>query len=89
MALSTFYRVKQVGNSFADGNPLGPYLMGAVGHQGAIARFMMRNTYVPVEIDYDTGDIYRDPKNGFAKRKPYDEGGEIIVKIPDENAFVG
>lgn len=67
----------------------GPYTATAVGHHGAIMRFLMRNTFVPVEIDHETNAIWRDPKTGFAKRKPYEEGGEIIVAIPDESAFVG
>lgn len=67
----------------------GPYTATAVGHHGAIMRFLLRNTFVPVEIDHETNAIWRDPKTGFAKRKPYEEGGEIIVAIPDESAFVG
>ena len=67
----------------------GPFLATAVGHHGAILRTMMKNTYVPVEIDTDTNKIARDPKTGFAKRKPYEVGGEIIVQLPTEKAFVG
>lgn len=67
----------------------GPYLQGCVGHHGLIFRALMRNVYVPVLIDHETGDIWRDPQTGFAKRMPYDVGGEILVKIPDKKAFGG
>lgn len=50
---------------------------------------MLRNVYIPVEIDHETGEMYRDPKTGFARRMPYDEGGEILVQIPTEEVFVG
>lgn len=73
----------------SNSNPTGPYLTAAVGHHGALSRFGMRNLFVPVEIDYDTGNIWRDPKTGFARRQPYHVGGEIIVRIQSEDAFVG
>lgn len=60
-----------------------------MGHHGAILRHKFRDIYVPVEIDIDTNEILRDPKTGFAKRKSYEEGGEILVNIPSESAFVG
>lgn len=64
----------------------GPYLRACVGHHGLLLRLMVRNTYVPVQIDHETGDIWRDPKTGFAKRVPYEEGGEILVAILDQDA---
>ncbi|KAF2454740.1 hypothetical protein BDY21DRAFT_352613 [Lineolata rhizophorae] len=67
----------------------GPYLATAVGHHGALQRYMNRNTIVPVEIDHETNDIVRDPRTGWAIRKPYEEGGEILVACPSEKAFVG
>lgn len=67
----------------------GPYSANAVGHHGAILRHRFRDIYVPVEVDIDTNEILRDPKTGFAKRKSYEEGGEILVNIPNESAFVG
>lgn len=61
----------------------GPYLRDCVGHHGLIQRYRMRNTYVPVRIDHETGDeIWRDPKTGFAQRMSYEEGGEILVAVP-------
>jgi acyl-CoA synthetase (AMP-forming)/AMP-acid ligase II len=67
----------------------GPFMATAVGHHGLILRNKLHNTYVPVEIDHETNEIWRDPKTGFAKRRSYDEGGEIIVQLPAEEAFVG
>jgi len=67
----------------------GPYLQGCVGHHGLVLRTMLRNTYIPVMIDHETGDIWRDPNTGFAKRMPYSEGGEIIVAVPSKQAFGG
>ncbi|KAI5289693.1 hypothetical protein KEM54_003404 [Ascosphaera aggregata] len=72
-----------------DNKSTGLYSAFCVGHHGALMRRRLRNVYVPVKIDPDTGDIWRDPVSGFAKRTSYDEGGEILVAIPDEKAFSG
>ncbi|KAF2873267.1 hypothetical protein BDV95DRAFT_569267 [Massariosphaeria phaeospora] len=70
-------------------NCRGPFLATAVGHHGLISRRRLHNTFVPVEIDPVTNQIVRHPKTGFAKRKPYEEGGEIVVQLPSKEAFVG
>ena len=67
----------------------GPYLSACVGHHGGIFRTLLNKTYVPVRLDYDTGDIWRDPSTGFCARVPYEEGGEILVKVPGKEAFGG
>ncbi|KAK2747139.1 hypothetical protein FQN57_002396 [Myotisia sp. PD_48] len=67
----------------------GPYRAACVGHHGALMRWRMRNTYIPVHIDPDTGDIWRDPKTGFGKRLPYEVGGEMVVAVPTESVFQG
>ncbi len=67
----------------------GPYLAACVGHHGLIFRTLMRNVYIPVAIDYETGDIWRDPVTGFAKRTTYNEGGEMLVAVPSRDAFQG
>lgn len=67
----------------------GDYLATSVGRHGWLLRKLLQNTYVPVKVDPDTGDIWRDPKTGFAQREPYEVGGEIIVAVPNEKAFQG
>lgn len=67
----------------------GHYRANAVGYHGFIFRQIFRNTIVPVEINTETGDICRSATTGFAKRKSYNEGGEILVKVPDESIFPG
>jgi acyl-CoA synthetase (AMP-forming)/AMP-acid ligase II len=67
----------------------GPFLAASVGHHGVILRFLMRNYYVAADIDHETGDLWRDPKTKFGKRNSLDQGGEIIVGVPDETAFSG
>ncbi|KAJ1332065.1 solute carrier family 27 (fatty acid transporter) member 1/4 [Microdochium nivale] len=67
----------------------GPYLSKCVGHHGLLLRLLLRNQLVPVKIDVDTGDIWRDPQTGFAQRMPYNEGGEMLVKVPNREAFGG
>ncbi|KAL4872136.1 hypothetical protein BDV12DRAFT_205508 [Aspergillus spectabilis] len=67
----------------------GPFTAGSVGHHGLILRLLMNNTYVPVVIDPDTGDVLRDPQTGFVVRAPYEQGGEILVKVPGKEAFQG
>lgn len=67
----------------------GPYLSACVGHHGGIFRYLLRNVYIPVAIDHETGDIWRDPQTGFAKREPYEIGGEMLVAVPSKQAFQG
>jgi acyl-CoA synthetase (AMP-forming)/AMP-acid ligase II len=67
----------------------GPFTSGCVGHHGLLMRGILHNVFVPVAIDPETGDILRDSKTGFAVRSPYDQGGEIIVNVPGEEAFQG
>lgn len=62
---------------------------GAVGHHGWLLRRHFHDTYVPVSIDAETGEIWRDPKTGFAKRLPYEEGGELLVKLPHKQGWQG
>ncbi|KAM3418909.1 hypothetical protein BST61_g4868 [Cercospora zeina] len=57
----------------------GPFHTAHVGHHGLLERRRFHNMYIPVEIDHDTGNIWRDPKTGFARRAPYEQGGEILV----------
>ena len=68
----------------------GPYLQNAVGHHGLLMRALLHKIYVPVAINPEGDDfIYRDPKTGFAVRKSYEEGGEIICQVPEKSAWVG
>ena len=67
----------------------GPYQAACVGHHGAIWRRILHNIYIPVAIDHETGDIWRDPTTGFAKRTSYDEGGEMLVTVASKEAFQG
>ncbi|MCJ1395213.1 hypothetical protein MMC18_008096 [Xylographa bjoerkii] len=66
-----------------------PFKVNAVGHHGLILRYLFHETYVPVEVDIETNEIVRSSKTGFAKRKSYAEGGEILVKLPNRDAFPG
>lgn len=67
----------------------GPFTSACVGHHGLIFRTLMKNVYVPVAIDHETGDIWRDPTTGLAKRNSYSEGGEMLVAVPNKEAFQG
>ncbi|KIW09513.1 uncharacterized protein PV09_00389 [Verruconis gallopava] len=67
----------------------GPFTDACVGQHGGILRFLLRNFYVAAEIDHETGDLWRDPKTGFGKRKSLEEGGEMLVGVPNEQAFAG
>lgn len=50
---------------------------------------MNHNVLVPVHIDSETGDVWRSPDTGFAKRLPYEQGGELLVKLPSRAAWPG
>lgn len=67
----------------------GPFSAGSVGHHGLILRLLLRNVFVPVAIDPATGDVLRDEKTGFAVRPSHETGGEILVNIPNKEAFQG
>lgn len=67
----------------------GDFTASTVGHHGAIIRRLIKDIYVPVAIDPETGDLLRDPETGFVKRNSYNEGGEILVGVPSEAAFAG
>ena len=67
----------------------GDYSVNCVGHHGALWRLLTRDIYVPVAVDYETNEITRDLKTGFAKRNPYNEGGEILVRLSRESDFPG
>ncbi|PGH01255.1 hypothetical protein AJ80_09039 [Polytolypa hystricis UAMH7299] len=67
----------------------GDFTATCVGHHGAILRKFFSNTYIPVATDPHDGAIYRDRKTGFAKRMPYEVGGEILVSLPTKQSFPG
>ncbi|PYH48126.1 putative very-long-chain acyl-CoA synthetase family protein (CefD1) [Aspergillus saccharolyticus JOP 1030-1] len=67
----------------------GPFSASAVGHHGALSRYLMRDVYAPVAIDPQTGDVQRDPVTGWAIRQPYEIGGEMLVRVPSKAAFPG
>ena len=66
-----------------------PFHDAHVGHQGGIERFLKRNILVPVEVNHEGDKLWRDPKTGFARRKTYDEGGEILIRCQVPQEFVG
>jgi len=71
-------------------NPCGgDFFAHSVGHHGLINRWRYHNSYVPVAIDAETGEIARHPKTGFAYRVPYEEGGEILIRMPGDRPFGG
>ncbi|EXJ80200.1 hypothetical protein A1O1_08342 [Capronia coronata CBS 617.96] len=67
----------------------GLFLQACVGHHGLIMRRMLHKVYIPIKIDHETGDIWRDAKTGFAHRNSYEEGGEMLVAVPGKQAFQG
>jgi acyl-CoA synthetase (AMP-forming)/AMP-acid ligase II len=67
----------------------GPFTATCVGQHGAIIRRALHDVYVPVAIDPETGELLRDPETGFVKRNSYNDGGEILVGVPNEAAFAG
>ncbi len=67
-----------------------PFHDAHVGHHGAIARYQLRDTIVPVRIDHENSEqLWREPKTGFAQRTSYDEGGEILIRCQSGKEFVG
>ncbi|EUC41554.1 hypothetical protein COCMIDRAFT_105874 [Bipolaris oryzae ATCC 44560] len=67
----------------------GPFTDNVLAQHGALVRAALHSIYIPVAVDPETGELLRDPKTGFAKRNSYNEGGEILVAVPSEDAFAG
>ncbi|KAG5927366.1 Isopenicillin N epimerase component 1 [Claviceps africana] len=65
------------------------YGRGAIGHHGWLLRRRYHDILVPVELDSENGDIWRSPDTGFAKRLPYEQGGEVLVKLSSRDAWAG
>ncbi|ORY17614.1 hypothetical protein BCR34DRAFT_474534 [Clohesyomyces aquaticus] len=67
----------------------GPFTRNCVGHHGALLRNALKDVYVPVSVDPDTGAVLRNPATQMVKRNSYNEGGEILVNVPSEAVFAG
>ena len=68
----------------------GPFHDGHVGHHGVIQRWRNHHVIVPIQPNHEDGDhILRDPSTGFAVRRSYNEGGEIVIRCATEKAFIG
>ena len=67
----------------------GEYLCDAVGHDGLIRRWQLKDQWIPVLVDSETNELVRDPKTGFAIRMPYEVGGELLFRLDSESDFVG
>jgi acyl-CoA synthetase (AMP-forming)/AMP-acid ligase II len=63
--------------------------IGAVGHHGWLMRCKFADSYISVRLDPVTGDIWRDLVTGFAQRTPLEEGGEILIRVPEKTAWPG
>lgn len=76
---------------FGVNNPCrGDFTAKSLGVHGALQRLLFRNQYVAVATDAETGELVRDPPGtGFARRVPFDEGGEILVRIDPGSRLPG
>lgn len=67
----------------------GPFTQHCVGHHGLLLSRDLHDILVPVAIDPESGEPVRNPKTGFVIRRSYNDGGEILVRVPSESAFAG
>ena len=67
----------------------GEYLRDAVGHDGLLRRWVLRNQWIPVLVDAETNELVRDSKTGLAIRMPYEIGGELLFRLENESSFIG
>ena len=67
----------------------GDYMRDAVGHDGLIRRMLLRNEWVPVQVDAESNELIRDPETGLAIRMPYTTGGELLFRLESEAGFAG
>lgn len=59
----------------------GDFTAKSLGYHGALMRWWNRDMFFAVAVDPETGDMLRDPVTGFVRKVPFEEGGEIIVKL--------
>ncbi|KHO00242.1 isopenicillin N-CoA synthetase [Metarhizium album ARSEF 1941] len=62
---------------------------GAVGHHGWLLRRQYHKVLVPVHVDPETGDVWRSPETGFARRLPYEQGRELLARLTSRDDWAG
>lgn len=67
----------------------GDFTARSLGIHGVIQRWLSKNQYVAVATDVETGELVRDPRTGFVRRVPIEEGGEILVRIDPNSRIPG
>lgn len=72
-----------------DNSSRGDFTAKSLGVHGLILRTLFSRMHVPVATDTETGELLRDPKTGFATRVPFDQGGEILVRLDYESKLPG
>ncbi|POS74399.1 fatty acid transporter protein [Diaporthe helianthi] len=72
-----------------DNSSRGDFTAKSLGVHGLILRTMFSRMHVPVATDAETGELLRDPETGFATRVPFDQGGEILVRLDNESKMPG
>lgn len=72
-----------------DNSSRGDFTAKSLGVHGLILRTLFSRMHVPVATDAETGELLRDPETGFATRVPFDQGGEILVRLDSESKLPG
>ncbi|KAG6365782.1 hypothetical protein INS49_007393 [Diaporthe citri] len=72
-----------------DNSSRGDFTAKSLGVHGLILRTLFSRMYVPAATDAETGELLRDPKTGFATRVPFDQGGEILVRLDYQSKLPG
>lgn len=70
----------------------GDFLATAVGHNGAILRYLMRDSHVAALTDLNNSKELMRKENGYCVKSPLTTGGEILVAVPGkglESGFAG
>lgn len=72
-----------------DNSSRGDFTAKSLGVHGLLLRTLFSRMYVPAATDAETGELLRDPKTGFATRVPFDQGGEILVRLDYQSKLPG
>lgn len=67
----------------------GDFTAKSLGLHGLLLRTLFSRMYVPAATDAETGELLRDPKTGFAARVPFEQGGEILVRLDYQSKLPG
>jgi acyl-CoA synthetase (AMP-forming)/AMP-acid ligase II len=86
--IAEFYSATE-GSSSSFNYSKNDFAKGAVGRNGMIGSLLLRQSWAPVELDWETESPWRDPVTGFCKKVKSGEPGEMLYKLDEKDIRKG